>query len=217
MSFPVGLGYCGRYRKIVGADSLIYCPSNVKHAILNIGKTTARVLRVTGSGAGMWWGGVGWWKETTTSLKRWDSYYQRVKSIRPGESSMPQKLKATIIWKGIVSWRYRPEAALHGMVGKELAKHLMLGLDMFPPGGGLASIFMLPIKSFPVFRSCLLCNFRANTRDSWDTVKIVGTDSLIYSPSNVKTLAILNVRKDHRQSPRNCRLRWGSKNGGWVK
>ena len=42
----------GDIEKTVGADSLIYCPSNLKHAILNVGKGTAKVLRIKGSGIG---------------------------------------------------------------------------------------------------------------------------------------------------------------------
>jgi quercetin dioxygenase-like cupin family protein len=33
--------------KIVGADSLLYCPSNIKHSVTNVGKTNAKVLRVS--------------------------------------------------------------------------------------------------------------------------------------------------------------------------
>jgi quercetin dioxygenase-like cupin family protein len=42
----------GDIEKTVGADSLIYCPSNVRHSILNVGKDTAKVLRISGSGKG---------------------------------------------------------------------------------------------------------------------------------------------------------------------
>jgi quercetin dioxygenase-like cupin family protein len=33
--------------RIVGRDSLLYCPSNIKHSITNVGKTPAKVLRVS--------------------------------------------------------------------------------------------------------------------------------------------------------------------------
>ena len=39
----------GDIERTVGADSLIYCPSNVKHSITNIGKTPAKILRIKGS------------------------------------------------------------------------------------------------------------------------------------------------------------------------
>ena len=42
----------GDIEKTVGADSFIYCPSNVKHSIINVGKGTAKVLRIKGSGIG---------------------------------------------------------------------------------------------------------------------------------------------------------------------
>jgi len=31
--------------RVVGHDSLLYCPSNIKHSITNVGKTNAKVLR----------------------------------------------------------------------------------------------------------------------------------------------------------------------------
>ena len=43
--------------RIVGADSLIYCPSNVRHSIKNVGKTVAKVLRMSGSAEGKKMGG----------------------------------------------------------------------------------------------------------------------------------------------------------------
>jgi quercetin dioxygenase-like cupin family protein len=42
----------GDIEKTVGADSFIYCPSNVRHSILNVGQDAAKVLRITGSGKG---------------------------------------------------------------------------------------------------------------------------------------------------------------------
>ena len=39
----------GDTERIVGADSMIYCPSNIKHSITNIGKRPAKVLRIKGS------------------------------------------------------------------------------------------------------------------------------------------------------------------------
>ena len=42
----------GDVEKTVGADSMIYCPSNVKHSITNVGKGLAKILRITGSGEG---------------------------------------------------------------------------------------------------------------------------------------------------------------------
>lgn len=42
----------GDIEKIVGADSLIYCPSNIRHSITNIGIGPAKILRIKGSGEG---------------------------------------------------------------------------------------------------------------------------------------------------------------------
>jgi mannose-6-phosphate isomerase-like protein (cupin superfamily) len=53
----------GDSERIVGADCLIYCPSNVRHSITNIGKGTAKILRIKGSGEGEKTGTVVYTKE----------------------------------------------------------------------------------------------------------------------------------------------------------
>ncbi len=42
----------GDMERIVGRDSLIYCPSNVRHSITNVGKGVAKVLRLAAAGSG---------------------------------------------------------------------------------------------------------------------------------------------------------------------
>lgn len=42
----------GDTERIIGSDSLIYCRSNVKHSITNVGKDTAKVLRLGAAGSG---------------------------------------------------------------------------------------------------------------------------------------------------------------------
>jgi mannose-6-phosphate isomerase-like protein (cupin superfamily) len=42
----------GDVEKIVGADTLIYCPSNIKHSVINIGKGVAKVIAIDASGEG---------------------------------------------------------------------------------------------------------------------------------------------------------------------
>jgi mannose-6-phosphate isomerase-like protein (cupin superfamily) len=42
----------GDLDKVVGADTLIYCPSSVKHSITNVGKRVAKVISIDGSGIG---------------------------------------------------------------------------------------------------------------------------------------------------------------------
>jgi len=42
------LAKIGAEERVVGANSLIYCPSNVRHSIKNVGKTVAQVLRMSG-------------------------------------------------------------------------------------------------------------------------------------------------------------------------
>ena len=47
----------GDTERIVGADSLIYCPSNIRHSITNVGDGLAKLIRVSGSGEGAKMGG----------------------------------------------------------------------------------------------------------------------------------------------------------------
>jgi mannose-6-phosphate isomerase-like protein (cupin superfamily) len=42
----------GDIERTVGADTFIYCPSNMRHSLLNVGQDTAKVLRISGSGKG---------------------------------------------------------------------------------------------------------------------------------------------------------------------
>ena len=42
----------GDVEKIVGADTLIYSPSNIKHSVINVGKTIAKVIAIDASGEG---------------------------------------------------------------------------------------------------------------------------------------------------------------------
>ena len=42
----------GEIEKTVGADTVIYCPSNVKHSMINVGKSLAKLIMVSGSGEG---------------------------------------------------------------------------------------------------------------------------------------------------------------------
>jgi mannose-6-phosphate isomerase-like protein (cupin superfamily) len=51
------LAKIGDEERVVGADSLIYCPSNIRHSIKNVGKTRAKVLRMSGSAEGKKMGG----------------------------------------------------------------------------------------------------------------------------------------------------------------
>ena len=43
----------GDTEKVVGADTLIYCPSSVKHSLTNVGKTIARVISIDASDKGV--------------------------------------------------------------------------------------------------------------------------------------------------------------------
>jgi quercetin dioxygenase-like cupin family protein len=62
------LAKIGDDERVVGADSLIYCPSNVRHSIKNVGNTTAKVLRMSGSAEGKKMGGPVYSKKPSGEL-----------------------------------------------------------------------------------------------------------------------------------------------------
>jgi mannose-6-phosphate isomerase-like protein (cupin superfamily) len=43
----------GDVEKVVGADTLIYCPSSVKHSVTNVGKRVAKVISIDASAEGV--------------------------------------------------------------------------------------------------------------------------------------------------------------------
>jgi len=47
------LASVGELKQVVGSDTLIYCPSNVKHSITNVGKTIATVISIDASPEGI--------------------------------------------------------------------------------------------------------------------------------------------------------------------
>ena len=47
------LATVGDVKKVVGADTLIYCPSSVKHSITNVGKRVAKVISIDAAAEGV--------------------------------------------------------------------------------------------------------------------------------------------------------------------
>ena len=108
------------------------------------------------------------------------------------------------------------EAATHRMRGKELSKHLMLGLDKFPPGGGIAEHSHEYSAEMPIFDHVYYVISGRIRATVGDVEKTVGADSLIYCPSNIKH-SILNVGKTTAKVLRIAACGDGEKMGGWVK
>jgi quercetin dioxygenase-like cupin family protein len=205
----------GDTEKTIGADSLIYCPSNVKHSILNVGKTTARVLRITGSDGGKIMGGWGDEKKQPPA-KKGGFILPKSEIEQAWRVEHAAEAEGHHNMHGYSFLTVPTEAALHGMVGKELAKNLMVGLDVFPPGGGIVAHTHVTNKEFPVFDHAYYVISGQIQGTVGDTVKTVGTDSLIYCPSNVKH-AILNVGKTTAKVLRIAGCDQGKKMGGWAK
>jgi quercetin dioxygenase-like cupin family protein len=108
------------------------------------------------------------------------------------------------------------EAATHGRVGKELAKHLMLGLDMFPPGGGINEHSHVFSAEAPIFDHAYYVISGRIQATVGDVTRTIGADSLIYCPSNIKH-AILNVGKTTAKVLRIAACGEGNVMGGWAK
>ncbi len=47
------LATVGEVKQLVGKDTLIYCPSSIKHSIKNVGKTAAKVISIDASPEGV--------------------------------------------------------------------------------------------------------------------------------------------------------------------
>lgn len=108
------------------------------------------------------------------------------------------------------------EMKTHRMVGKELATNLMLGLDMFPPGGGINAHSHVFSAEAPIFDHAYYVISGRIQATVGDEVRTVGADSLIYCPSNVKH-AILNVGKTTAKVLRIAACNEGAVMGGWAK
>jgi quercetin dioxygenase-like cupin family protein len=108
------------------------------------------------------------------------------------------------------------EAATHGRVGLELAKHLMLGLDIFPPGGGIKEHRHIYGPDAPIFDHAYYVISGKIKATVGDVTRTVGHDSLIYCPSNIKH-SILNVGKTTAKVLRIAACNEGAVMGGWVK
>jgi quercetin dioxygenase-like cupin family protein len=205
----------GDEEKTVGADSLVYCPSNVKHSILNVGKRTARVLRVTGSDEGKIMGG--WADEEKQPPAKKGGFILPIQEIEKAwRIEHAAEAEGHHNMQGYSFLTVPSEAALHGMVGKELATNLMLGLDKFPSGGGIMEHTHVTNKEFPVFDHAYYVISGQIQGTVGDTVKTVGPDSLIYCPSDVKH-AILNVGDTTAKVLRIAGCDKGAKMGGWDK
>jgi quercetin dioxygenase-like cupin family protein len=108
------------------------------------------------------------------------------------------------------------EMKTHRMVGKELATNLMLGLDMFPPGGGINAHSHVFSAEAPIFDHAYYVISGRIQATVGDEIRTVGADSLIYCPSNVKH-AILNVGKTTAKVLRIAACNEGAVMGGWAK
>jgi quercetin dioxygenase-like cupin family protein len=108
------------------------------------------------------------------------------------------------------------EAATHGRVGKELARNMMLGLDVFPPGGGIKAHCHVYGPDAPIFDHAYYVISGKIKATVGDVERTVGHDSLIYCPSNIKH-SILNVGKTTAKILRIAACNEGEVMGGWVK
>ena len=108
------------------------------------------------------------------------------------------------------------EAAIHGMVGKELSKHLMIGLDVFPPCGGIQEHSHVFSNKAPIFDHVYYVISGKIKATIGNEEKTVGANSLIYCPSNIKH-AILNAGKTTAKVLRIAACNEGAIMGGWAE
>jgi len=196
------LATIGDTQRIVGANTLVYCPSNIRHSITDVGNGNAKLLRMSGSGMGEMMGeavysktpsgdlGVHNWKLATTIMARRTEekrigFIMTIKeSVHNGSENHPSNQLYCYLRPNNSSER----------IGKETSMHVALDLNKIQPGVIIEerphnyrddkAIFDL---IYYVISGKILAHVGA-------TERTIGGDSLIYCPSYVKCL-ITNVGK----------------------
>jgi mannose-6-phosphate isomerase-like protein (cupin superfamily) len=194
----------GDAERIVGADTLIYCPSDVRHSITDVGKGNAKLLRMSGSGEGERMGeavysktpsgdlGVHNWKlASTVKLSKMDE--KRTGFIMTiAESKHKGSVQGD---SGNQLYSYlRPNTSID-RIGKEASMHVALDLNKLQPGRFVEAHYgdFGPKKpTFDLIYYVISGRIQAIVGDEKRTV---GADSLVYCPSNVRC-SINNIGKE---------------------
>ena len=214
----------GNIKRTVRADSLIYCPSSVRHSIMNVGKSLAKVLVISGFGEGDKmgcpiyskipsgdltahpWKLASAIKKSKTEDKR-TGYIMTISEAERGRGAEGHP--------GNQGYSYlRPNTA-RIKVGKEPSMHISLGLNKIQPGGGIEEHYHEYDIETPIFDHIYYVISGQIKATIGSMERIVGADSLIYCPSNIKH-SITNVGKGMAKLIRVSGSGEGARMGGPV-
>jgi quercetin dioxygenase-like cupin family protein len=192
----------GRIRASVGdtvrtirADSLIYCPSNVRHSITNVGKSLAMVLDIGGFGDGDKRGGSVYSKTPSGDLKAhpW-KLASAIKPLKVAETRTGYIMTFTEAehssgekdHPGNQGYSYLRPSSAAVKVGKEPSMHISLVLNKIQPGGSIEEHYHKYDADMPIFdHICYVISGRI-LANVGDMERIVGANSLIYCPSDIR-------------------------------
>jgi quercetin dioxygenase-like cupin family protein len=185
----------GDVERIIGANSLIYCPSNIRHSITNIGDSLAIVLDIGGFGEGDKRGGSVYSKTPSGDLKAhpW-KLASAIKPIKIAETRTGYIMTFTEAERsrgdeghpGNQEYSYLRPSSAAVKVGKEPSMHISLVLNKIQPGGGIEEHYHKYDADMPIFdHICYVISGRVRANVG-DVERIVGANSLIYCPSNIR-------------------------------
>jgi quercetin dioxygenase-like cupin family protein len=191
----------GANERVVTADTLIYCPSSMRHSIINVGKGLAKVLVISGFGEGDKMGCPIYSKIPSGDLKAhpWKlaSTVKKpeVKDKRTGFiMTIKEALRGTGAegHPGNQGYSYLRTVIAAAPVGKEPSMYISLGLNKIQPGGGIEEHYHEFSDEMPVFDHIYYVISGHIKAKVGNIERTVGADSLIYCPSNIRH-SITNV------------------------
>jgi mannose-6-phosphate isomerase-like protein (cupin superfamily) len=192
--------------RTVSADSLIYCPSSVRHSITNAGKGLAKILVISGFGAGDKMGCPVYSTTPTGDLTAHP--WKLAGTIKPSDAGETRtgyimtvteaECSGTESHPGNRIYVYLRPAAAALKAGKEPANHVSLDLNKIQPGGSIEVHYHEDANEFnaemPIF-DCIYYVISGRIQAKvGNSERIIGADSLIYCPSNLRH-SIMNVGK----------------------
>jgi mannose-6-phosphate isomerase-like protein (cupin superfamily) len=211
----------GGVDKIVGADTLMYFPSYVTHAVTNIGNGAIKLLRFSGSGYGakMGWPvysktpsgnlGVHPWKLTSTLKwpKREDTrkgFILSAKEVVPlkapdkvmvlNEKGQIKTVKREGTQDLLKMYPLLRPTAEFTKLQPEPSLHINMTLNKILPWGRIEEHYHEYNAEIPVFDHCYFVISGRMRATIDDMEKTVGAYTLIYCPSNVRH-SLSNVGK----------------------
>jgi mannose-6-phosphate isomerase-like protein (cupin superfamily) len=196
------LATIGDTKRIVGANTLVYCPSNIKHSITDVGNGDAKLLRMSGSGVGEMMGeavyskrpsgdlGVHNWKLATMVARRTEE--KRTGFIMTIEESVHNSSSENHPGNQLYCY-LRPNNSFE-RIGKEASMHVALDLNKIQPGVIIEERSRNYRADEPIFDLIYYVISGKILAHVGDIERTIWDDSLIYCPSYINC-SITNVGK----------------------